>query len=111
MEPWLKTIPVAITVANKDGQIIEMNDKSAEVFGKYGGYDLIGKALNDCHNSKSQTVIASLLSDNKTNAYTIEKEGVKKLIFQCPWYDDNQPAGLVEISIVLPESMPHFVRK
>ncbi|HLO91717.1 MAG TPA: hypothetical protein VK172_11180 [Lentimicrobium sp.] len=107
---WLKTLPVAITVTNKSGKIIEMNDKSAEVFAKYGGYDLIGKDLNNCHNPHSQEVISSLLSENKTNTYTIEKNGQKKIIFQSPWYEDGQPAGLVEISIILPEEMPHFVR-
>jgi len=88
-----------------------MNDKSAEVFAKYGGYELIGRDLNNCHNPHSQKVIASLLAENKSNAYTIEKNGQKKLIFQSAWQDHNgQAAGLVEISIVLPEDMPHFVR-
>lgn len=108
--PWLNTLPVAITVTDKEGKIIEMNDKSAEVFAKYGGRDLIGQDLNNCHNSHSQNVIASLLAENKSNAYTIEKNGQRKLIFQSPWYDDGKPAGLVEISIILPDHMPHFVR-
>jgi transcriptional regulator with PAS, ATPase and Fis domain len=107
---WLKTLPVAITVTDNSGKIIEMNDKSAEVFSKYGGYDLIGKELNNCHNPHSQVVIACLLSENKTNAYTIEKNGLKKLIFQSPWYQDGKPAGLVEISVELPEYLPHFIR-
>lgn len=110
MENWLKSLPVAITVTDKSGKIIEMNDKSAEVFSKSGGYELIGKELNNCHNPHSQKIIASLLSESKTNAYTIEKNGQKKLIFQSPWYENSEPAGLVEISIVLPEDLPHFVR-
>lgn len=108
--PWLNSLPIAVTVTDINGKIIEMNDKSAEVFSKYGGYDLIGRDLNSCHNPHSRSIIASLLAENKTNAYTIEKNGQKKLIFQSPWYHDGEAAGLVEISIVLPESMPHFVR-
>ncbi len=109
--PWLNTLPIAITVTDKSGKIIEMNNKSAEVFSKSGGYDLIGKDMNDCHNPHSREVIASLLSDNKTNVYTIEKNGIKKLIYQAPWLQNDQPAGLIEISIELPENIPHFVRK
>lgn len=109
--PWLNSLPIAVTVTDINGKIIEMNDKSAEVFSKYGGYDLIGRDLDSCHNPHSRSIIASLLAENKTNAYTIEKNGQRKLIFQSPWLDQNgQVAGLVEISIVLPEEMPHHIR-
>lgn len=107
---WLKTLPVAVTVTDINGTIIEMNDQSAAVFAKYGGYNLIGSDLNDCHNPHSREVIASLLSENKTNVYTIEKQGIRKLIYQSPWYVDGKPAGLVELSIVLPDEMPHHKR-
>ncbi len=108
--PWLKSLPIAITVTNKEGKIIQMNDKSAEVFAKYGGYDLIGKELNNCHNLHSREIIAGLLANDTTNTYTIEKDGKRKLIYQSPWYENEKPAGLIEISIVLPDEMPHFKR-
>ncbi|MGE5382646.1 MAG: PAS domain-containing protein [Omnitrophica WOR_2 bacterium] len=109
--PWLNSLPIAITVTDKSGKIIEMNDQSAIVFSKQGGYDLIGKDLSDCHNPHSQEVITRMMESNVTNAYTIEKEGKRKLIYQTPWYINNEVAGLVEISIVIPNEMPHFIRK
>ncbi len=36
--------------------------------------------------------------------------GKKKLIHQAPWYMDGNYVGLVEIAIVLPENMQHFLR-
>lgn len=108
--PWLNTLPIAITVTDITGKIIEMNDQSAAVFSKHGGYDLIGKNLNDCHSHRSVNIIESLLQDKRTNAYTIEKEGKKKLIFQSPWYKNEEPAGLIEFSIILPDSLPHYIR-
>ena len=46
-----------------------------------------------------------------TNAYTIEKAGVKKLIYQAPWFHDGGVfGGLVELSMVIPMEMPHFIR-
>jgi hypothetical protein len=52
-----------------------------------------------------------MLENPRTNVYTVEKEGVKKLIFQCPWYDSAEYAGFMELSMVLPEGMPNRVRK
>jgi hypothetical protein len=36
---------------------------------------------------------------------------VKKLIFQCPWYDEGEYAGYMELSMVLPENIPNRIRK
>ncbi|MDO9511529.1 MAG: PAS domain-containing protein [Bacteroidales bacterium] len=108
---WSKEINFAITVSDKDGKIIEMNDKSAETFSNYGGFELLGKSLFECHKPNSGEKIREIGNTLLTNAYTIEKNGLKKLILQTPWYKDGVFAGLVEISLVLPDNMPHFIRK
>lgn len=51
-----------------------------------------------------------MLAAGEANVYTIEKDGVKKLIYQAPWYRDGAYAGFVELSLVVPAAMPHFVR-
>jgi transcriptional regulator with PAS, ATPase and Fis domain len=107
---WFNGIPIAITVSDLDGKIIEMNDASAKVFEKYGGRELYGSALNDCHNPKSVSIMQRLLAEGITNVYTIEKNGLKKMIFQSPWYKDGAVSGLIEFSFVIPAEMPHFVR-
>ena len=40
-----------------------------------------------------------------------EKRGLWKLIYQAPRYRDGVFQGLVELSLEIPESMPHFVRE
>ena len=40
----------------------------------------------------------------------LEKNGQKKMIYQTPWRIDGQVKGLVEISFVLPDEMPHYDR-
>lgn len=107
---WVKEFNSAITVCDTDGKIIYMNDKAASTFAGDGGYDLIGKNIFDCHSEQSTKTIKELIRDNKTNSYTIEKNGVKKLIYQSPWYEDGSPKGLVEISIEIPFEMPHHIR-
>ena len=111
MKPeWTKEFPTAITICDKNGIILEMNDKAASSFAKDGGYDLIGKNLFDCHNPNSQNKINELLNEKKVNVYTIEKNGKKKLIYQSPWYKNGELKGLVEFSMEIPTEMPHFIR-
>lgn len=99
---------------------------------------LIGKNLMDCHPPHARAKVCFLFSSpfffffltvgtmpsshvaygqieemmrtHETNAYTIEKAGVKKLIYQAPWFRDGVFGGLVELSMVIPMEMPHYVR-
>ncbi len=107
---WVKELTVAATVCDINGTIIYMNDKSAKTFAKWGGIELLGKSLFDCHNPNSVAKIKELLTNGGTNAYTIEKEGIKKMIYQTPWYESGKVAGLLELSLEIPFEMPHFVR-
>jgi transcriptional regulator with PAS, ATPase and Fis domain len=107
---WTKEVDVALTVCDKNAVIIDMNDKACKTFEKYGGKMLIGKSLFDCHSASSVEKIKNLLNSGTTNTYTIEKNGVKKMIHQMPWYENGLIMGLVEMSIVIPFEMPHFVR-
>ncbi|HPE99845.1 MAG: PAS domain-containing protein [Bacteroidales bacterium] len=111
MTNWYDELPFAITVSDKEGKIIFMNNRSASTFEKYGGRDLLGKSLFGCHPPQASEKIREMLESHETNAYTIDKNGQKKLIYQSPWYENGEFAGLIELSLVLPENMPHFVRK
>ena len=101
---------VAVTICGKDGTILDMNGKSRKTFLK-PGQELIGQNVLDCHPKPARTMLADMLAHPRTNVYTVEKEGVKKLIFQTPWYDGADYAGFMELSMVLPEVLPSRVRK
>lgn len=111
MENWKDGVNVAITVCDLEGKVIEMNEKSAATFAKRGGKSLLGQNLLDCHPEPSGTKLRKMLAEPFSNAYTIEKNGIKKLIYQTPWLKDGKPAGLVELSFEIPFELPHFVRK
>jgi predicted RNA methylase len=51
-----------------------------------------------------------LIDEGNSNVYTITKKGVRKLIYQTPYFEDGKVAGLVEFSFVIPEDMPHHNR-
>ncbi len=108
---WMQTFPGAITVCDSDGIILAMNDRAAASHAADGGYDLIGTNLLDCHPEPSRSQVETMLAEGSGNVYTIEKGGVKKLVYQQPWYEDGQFAGLVEMVLPLPESLPHFLRE
>ncbi len=110
MHDWIKHFSAAITVCDKDGIILDMNDKACATFAAYGGADMIGTSLYDCHKPASVATIKDMLATGKNNVYTIEKNGVKKLIYQHPWYQDGEVGGMVEISLELPAEMAHHVR-
>lgn len=107
---WVQELPIAVTVLDGDGNIVEMNDKSAATFAADGGRELIGKSALECHPEPSRSKLRQLLREAKPNVYTIEKAGVKKLICQTPWYRDGKFSGIVELSIEIPAEVPHFVR-
>ncbi|HUI11259.1 MAG TPA: diguanylate cyclase [Bacteroidota bacterium] len=107
---WVTELPAAITVCDASGVVLEMNDRSRTSFASDGGAALIGTNLLGCHPGASRDKVAALLASGKPNCYTIEKQGLKKLIYQAPWFEGGSYRGFVEISIPLPDELPHFVR-
>jgi hypothetical protein len=107
---WIKEFPGAVTVCDKDGILLEMNDKAALGYEKDGGRALIGSNVLDCHSEPARSKTRALLASGEKNIYTIEKNGVRKLIYQSPWYIEGRYAGFVELSLEIPWEMPHFIR-
>jgi transcriptional regulator with PAS, ATPase and Fis domain len=107
---WTQEFLGAITVCDRKGIILEMNDRSVKTFADQGGKKLIGSNLLDCHSELSRGKVERLLKTQQKNVYTIEKDGVRKLIYQAPWYHGGAFAGLVELGLEIPTEMPHFVR-
>ena len=98
----------AVTVCDTEGVILYMNEKARATYIRHG--NLIGSNLFGCHNERSREIIRRLLADGGTNVYTIEKNGVRKMIYQTPWRVDGVVGGLAEISMEIPAEMPHHIR-
>jgi hypothetical protein len=107
---WVRGFPGAVTVCDREGVILEMNERSIAVFAADGGAARIGTNVLDCHPEPSRSKLASMLAAGRPNVYSIEKHGVKKLIYQAPWYRDGTYSGFVELSLEIPFDLPHFVR-
>lgn len=111
MHEWIETFSAAITVCDRQGIILYMNERAAQIFERDGGRALIGKSLLDCHPEPARSKLQMMLDQALSNTYTIEKNGQRKIIHQAPWFQNGQYAGLVEWSFEIPDPMPHFIRK
>ncbi|MCU0372549.1 MAG: PAS domain-containing protein [Ignavibacteria bacterium] len=109
-ENWLKEIDVAVTLCDKSGKIVYMNDKSVKTFINDGGENLIGKDILECHPEPSRTQLSDMLKNKTKNVYTIEKNGIKKLILQIPYTGEGKYKGFAEFSFEIPFEMNHFIR-
>ena len=84
---FFKGSAVATTVCDIDGNVIYQNDTAKSVLG-----DAIGRNLKGCHKPESWNKIVEMLTTGTSNAYTIEKGEIKKLIYRhlpprvFPWY-------------------------
>jgi transcriptional regulator with PAS, ATPase and Fis domain len=107
---WIKEFSGGVTVCDADGILIEMNDKAARIFEQDGGRALIGKSVFDCHHERARAELEHMMETRQRNVYSIEKNGVKKIIYQSPWYQNGVYAGFMELSLEIPFELPHFVR-
>jgi transcriptional regulator with PAS, ATPase and Fis domain len=110
MPDWILGFDGAVTVCDRDGIILYMNDRAARTFQRWGGRSLLGASLIDCHPEPARSKLLYLMEHREKNVYTIEKGGVKKMVYQTPWFADGQYAGFVELSLEIPVEMDHFVR-
>ena len=108
---WVEEFPASIMISDPAGIILEMNERAAEGYALDGGRALIGKNMFDCHPEQARAKLEEIMNERRKNAYTIEKRGVKKMIYQSPWYENGECRGLVELSLEIPFELPHFVRK
>jgi len=107
---WVKEFIGAIIVCDTKGIIVEMNDQAIKENEKEGGEKLIGTNMLDCHPEPARSKAAQLLESRQPNIYTIQKNGKRKLIHQTPWYEKGEYRGIVELSLEIPETIPHLVR-
>lgn len=99
---WANEMDVRVTVCDLNAKIVYMNKASILGFHKYGGANLIGKSLLDCHLPVSQTLIREMLEHPATNTYINKKEFEQRLIRQFPWMEDGEHKGIIEFSFELP---------
>ena len=107
---WFEQLPCSVTVCDKKYKILYLNKMAAEVNRDQGGKALVGKNLLDCHPRSARLKLRKVMASGRPNAYTIEKDGIRKQIYQSHWRTGGRVGGLVELSFEIPIDMPHHKR-
>lgn len=85
----------AVVICNLEHKIIYMNPVAKDRYSKYGGADLVGKSILDCHNEKSRDIILNVVewfaqkTDNNI-VYTYSNEKENKDVYMVALRDDNK---------------------
>ena len=104
---YLENVAFATTVCDKDGVVLYQNAPARK---RDGG--VVGQNLYDCHGKKSREMIRHMIETGESNTYEIIKHGKHRLLHQTPWFKEpgGEVAGLIEVSIELPDEYPTFNR-
>lgn len=104
--PYLKSIldtdRCAVVVCNLQHEIIYMNPAAVKRYGKWGGAELLGRNLLDCHSPASKKQIEKVLSwfrESETHniIYTFYNEKENKDVYMVALRDaDNTLIGYYE---------------
>jgi hypothetical protein len=104
------SFPGAVTICTPEGIIQYMNSTAETLLAKHGGRALIGTNVLDCHPSPAREQLESLMRERRSNTYTSEKNGTKRLVYQFPLFEGGEYSGYGEITFEIPFAIPNFVR-
>lgn len=107
---WSEEFDGSITVCDRKGIVVYMNNAAKRQFAKYNEGGLIGMSLIDCHPEPSRTLLLKMLEEPMYNSYTTEKNGTKTMIHQSPWFENDEFKGVIEISFKIPLELPNHKR-
>jgi len=110
MNQWVLEFPAEVVITDTTGIIIEMNKEAEALFAEVGGGGLLGSNVLDCHPDPSRNKLEYIMDRQVSNAYLNTESGETRFFFQAPWKKDGQYAGFVEISFVVSDEIPHFIR-
>ena len=106
MDKFFKSIvdedKCAVVICDTKHQIIYMNPAAQENYKKYGGKDLVGKSIMDCHNEKSCEMIKKVVNwfavdTEHGRVHTFYNEKQKKDVYMVPLrYDSGLLIGYYE---------------
>ena len=85
----------AVVVCDLEHTIIYMNPVACERYGKWGGSELIGKSLMNCHNPRSQEIIKKVInwfeeSKNHNIIYTFHNKKENKDVYMVALRDSEE---------------------
>ena len=90
----LEADKAAVVICDLEHKIIYMNPEAIQRYEKWGGKDLLGKSLLDCHNEKSREMIQKVVGwfrESKDNnlVYTSYNQKENKDVYMVALRDES----------------------
>ena len=84
----------AVVICDLEHRIIYMNPTAIDRYKKWGGAELLGKSLLDCHNERSREIIRKVVewfkaSKDNNLVYTFYNEKENKDVYMVALRDDT----------------------
>ena len=84
----------AVVICDLEHRIIYMNPTAIDRYKKWGGAELLGKSLLDCHNERSRAIIRKVVewfkaSKDNNLVYTFYNEKENKDVYMVALRDDT----------------------
>ena len=97
----LEADKAAIVICDLEHKIIYMNPVAINRYEKWGGKNLLGRSLLDCHNDKSREMINKVVdwfkASKKNNlVYTFYNQKENKDVYMVALRDDGELIGYYE---------------
>lgn len=91
----------AVVICNMEHEIIYMNPAAISNYSKWGGENLLGKSIMDCHNPESRVKIKSVVdwfeADESHNImFTYHNENQNKDVYMVALRDEGRLIGYYE---------------
>ena len=111
MTDWTREFPGAVTVCDRHGVITQMNEKSAKAFEADGGRALLGTNLLAATRSRPAARWPTCSRIRASTPTRLRSAACGSSSTRHPGIATASIQGLVELSLEIPVSMPHFVRE
>ena len=84
-----------VVICNLEHKIVYINPSAAEKYSKWGGYELVGKSLLDCHNNESNKLIIQVVewfgaSTENNKVFTFYNEKENKDVYMIALRNDDE---------------------
>ena len=109
---WVKEFAGVVIVCDKEGTILELNDRAIDFNADQGGVELIGANAIDCHSAATQKEARESLKTGRVHLDLIDRgDGKLFLTYIAPWYQDGEYQGLTELILEVPPQDSHLIRR
>lgn len=98
-----KEVDFTISICDKEGKIVYLNDRGVETFKDDGGLELLGSNILDCHPEPSKSQLKEMFISHETNFIFKGQGSSRRLIYQTPIFKEKEYNGYMEMIIPIPE--------